>query len=471
MRALALAAALAAALPGAAAAQERPSDEEIFGAPAAPEPPKPEASPGPGAAGRPPPRVREAAEAEQPPPPARPDPLAIGGQFYLRSVLLAQEGAPPSRWALSAPSIVDGYLDARPNERVRGFVLARTFFDPTVDPNAPGPYGTPPRPQTQVVLDQLWINFDVEHAAFVTAGRQHVKWGVARFWNPTDYLHSVRRDPLAVFDARTGTSMVKVHVPWERRGWNFYGVALLEGDEAASQVGKVGGAGRAEIVLGSAELGLDAIARKGTDPRLGVDLSAGVGEVDLYAEAALRWGSLTPRYRLDVPGQLASFEAYQPGGFRPAVTAGASWSYKYSDQDTFSIGVEYAFDDNGYGDPGLYPALLLNGAFTPFYLGRHYAGAWFLLPKPGSWNDTTITLSTLGNLSDRSFVTRLDWQVLVLTYLRVEAYAAAHYGDKRGEFRLGLDVPAQDLGRGLVTPRVAVGAQVLDAGLALRVAL
>ncbi|BDG09185.1 hypothetical protein [Anaeromyxobacter paludicola] len=467
MRALALAAALAAAAPLAAAPQERPSDEEIFGAPAAPERPGPEATPTPGAQGRPPPpQTPQGAEAEQPPAPARPDPLAIGGQLYLRSVLLAQEGVPLSEWALSSPSIIDGYLDARPNDRVRGFVLARTFFDPTIDPSQPGPFGTPARAQTQVVLDQLWVNFDVSHRAFVTAGRQHVKWGVARFWNPTDYLHAVRRDPLALFDARTGTSMVKVHVPWEERGWNFYGVALLEGDEAANQAGKLGAGGRAEIVLGNAELGLDALVRKGMDPRFGLDLSAGVGEVDVYGEAALRWGSVRPLYRLAVPGELTSYQAWQPGGFRPAVTAGASWSYKYSDEDTFTVGGEYAFDDNGYAGPDLYPVLFVTGAFTPFYLGRHYAGAWFLLPKPGRWNDTTITLSTLANLSDRSFITRLDWQVLVLTYLRVEAYAAAHYGDKRGEFRLGVDIPAQG-----AVPHVSVAAQVFDAGLALRVAL
>ena len=46
---------------------------------------------------------------------------------------------------------------------------------------------------TSAVVDQLWVRFDVERAAFVTAGRQHVKWGVGHFWNPTDYLH--RRPP------------------------------------------------------------------------------------------------------------------------------------------------------------------------------------------------------------------------------------------------------------------------------------
>jgi len=64
------------------------------------------------------------------------------------------------------------------------------------------------------LLYQMWIRFDVLETVFVTAGKQHVRWGTGRFWQPTDYLHSLKRNPLDVFDARGGTSMVKLHVPW-----------------------------------------------------------------------------------------------------------------------------------------------------------------------------------------------------------------------------------------------------------------
>ena len=92
------------------------------------------------------------------------------------------------------------------------------------------------------------------------------------------------------------------------------------------------------------------------------------------------------------------------------------------------------------------------------------------LPSPGSWNDTTFTLSVLGNLSDRSFLARLDHSVLALTYLRVETFAAVHLGHRGGEFRLDLAVP--ELGSfftvpgGLVTQR-----PLIDLGIALRVSL
>jgi hypothetical protein len=505
-------AALALLLAGPAAAQDRPSEEQLFGAPAAPAaPPEPQPSrPTPQSSPRP-----EEAELfggtgspnALPPPPVgivpreKAETLQIGGQAYLRLATAWQQDVKPRDWALASPNLVDLYLDARPNDRVRAFVLGRMSYDPTLgtatsgllDASAiPGVTATPSA-NPRGALDQLWVNFDLGRRVFVTAGKQHVKWGVGRFWNPTDYLHPVKRNPLAVFDARVGTALVKVHVPWEARGWNLYGVAMLDDvageDRPAGRLGRVAGGGRAEVVLGTAELGLDALAQDGHRPRFGVDLSAGIWELDLYAEAALRHGVDTPRWReVDpaAPSVIDRFRREDPRGFTPQVVLGGGWTHNYSDEDAFTLGAEYFFDDSGYDDPHIYPVLLAvpvagqllgdpalasQQPFTPFYLGRHYAGVFAVLPKPGPWNDTTFTLSVLGNLSDRSFVARLDHSVLALTYLRVETFVAGHLGAKGGELRLGFDVPPQPLGGGVLTPRFALPAPVLEAGVALRVGL
>ena len=110
--------------------------------------------------------------------------------------------------------------------------------------------------------------------------------------------------------------------------------------------------------------------------------------------------------------------------------------------------------------------------FVPFFLGKHYAGLYVNLPRPGRWNDTSLTLSVIGNLSDRSFVARLDHSVLVLTYLSVETYVAGHFGPAGGEFRLALPaslagLAAQQAG-GTALPS---GAPLVDVGIALRVKL
>jgi hypothetical protein len=361
------------------------------------------------------------------------------------------------------------------------------------------------------VLDQLWINFDVERWAFVTVGRQHTKWGVGHFWNPTDYLHPVKRDPLATFDVRTGTSMVKVHVPWEAKGWNLYGVTVVEdvaGDpprkpdgtqDGVNRLGRLGAGGRAEVVLAGVEVGADALLQDGHRPRFGVDASGGLWDIDLYGEAALRTTVDTPRWR-EVPGEtnvLRRYERHDPVGWLPQVVLGATYAVKYSDEDSVTFGAEYFYDRSGYDSPRIYPGLLAvsslspapqaisvpGGAtpipnpyagqpnpFTPFYLGQHYGAVYVSLPKPGSWNNTNFTLSVLGNLSDKSFVARLDHNVLLLTYLRLETYVAGHGGTREGEFRLGFTVPPGTIGT-VPFPGFSTAPQVFEAGIALRVSL
>jgi hypothetical protein len=459
-----------------AAAQEtRPPEDDLFGAPAATGPT------GTGAADAAPERPPQMTGEKE-----HVDPLSIGGILYLRSFVAVSEGQAPADYALSLPAIVDGYLDARPNDRVRGFVLGRMFFDPaasasplasigsgtgTTGEGAPTTSSSP-----RMVLDQLWVKFDVEHTVFVTAGRQHVKWGAAHFWTPTDFLHSVPRNPLSIFDERTGTTMLKLHVPWEATGWNFYGVTAFDLDGPATTLGKVVAAGRAEVVLGAFELGVDVVKKPARKPRVGVDASAGVGPFDVYVESAVTTeesvryheggGGECPVFPL-AAGCTKSADPY----LKPVVAAGLTWSYKYSDEDSLTIGAEGFYNPLGY-DRDLYAGVtalsIATGEPLPPYYGRAYAGLYLMLPKPGSWNDTTITLSSLGNLDDRSFISRLDWMITVGTYVRLEAFVSVHYGQKGGEYRLGGSWTGSYLGQSI---SYTVPAPVAEAGLALQMAL
>jgi hypothetical protein len=475
--------ALALLLGPAAGAQERPREEDLFGAP----PPAGEKAPAPEPA-----RPGEAdllrpAPAGQAPPDAASrlaarlgqteDALKLGGLLYWRSNLYATEEGPPSQWKLDAPALLDLYLDARPNDRVRGFALARTFYDPTIAAGyrsfqytLTGSIAFPdePPPNPRAVLDQLWIRFDAGRTAFLTVGRQHVKWGVGRFWNPGDFLHPVRRDPLATFDERAGLTMVRVHLPWEARGWNLYAVAVLErlvnlpdpSPPTPNALGAVGGGGRAEVVLGTAELGLSGVAQRGMEPRLSFDVTTGLWELDLRAEVVWRGSPDLPRLVPGPPGWVPDPSQYPrllPGPRVDAV-GGVEWSWRYSDEDTLTVGAEYFFHEAGYENPRIYPVLILEGLYTPFYVGRHYGGLYLVLPRPGSWNLHTVTLSAIANFTDGSAIARLDWSYTLLTHLTLEAYAAGHLGKKGGEFRLGLEVPGV----------VSVPAPVVDLGIGLR---
>jgi len=519
-------------------AQERPSEAAMFAAPSAPvvepapAPVPPAPTPVPAPAPKPEPRdardqlnlgTPEAAprfSAEVAPE----DPLKIGGQIYLRAQSSALQGQNAANWTLSSPSLLDGYMDVRPNDRVRGFVLARTIFDPTLPATAStglsttaggsqGGFssggtsslssllGAQATRTPRVSLDQMWLRFDLKHVVFVTAGRQHVRWGTARFWTPTDFLHIQHRNPLDVFDARTGTTMVKLHVPWEARGWNFYAYGLTEGADATPTASAVAGAARAEVVWGASEMGLGALAQRGHKPKLAADVSAGIWDLDFYGEVALRFAQDIDRVgfnrgvdpstltlgTLPATGALdqAALAQYlgpavdmlypvAPGsGVKPQVTGGVSYSIQYADKDVFTLGAEYFYNGLGYSDTAVYPGLilphsqLLREPATFFYLGRHYAAVFATAPAPYSWDNTTFTISNLANLSDRSGITRLDYSLILLTHLRFEAFGAVHWGNNHGEFRFGTD--ALSLAGVPIVPSRNPG--LFDLGLGLRVSI
>src|SRR5690606_1806799 len=113
----------------------------------------------------------------------------------------------------------------------------------------------------------------------------------------------------------------------------------------------------------------------------------------------------------------------------PRLVLGAETELYYGDRDSVVVGAEYFFNEPGYDGVDLLPAAALAGGFTPLFFGRHYAGLYAVAIAPGTLEDSTIVLSQIGNLSDRSFLTRLDWNEQVLTYMRLTLFAAVHYGE------------------------------------------
>ncbi len=445
-------------LPASVRAQEAPGDAdaareaEMFGAPSTPdETPGEPAAPDPNLWGD---RAIDERLA------AANDPLQIGGRLYLRFTGSAQKDADPGDWTLGNPNLVDLYLDARPTRRLRAFVAGRLTHDTTIQTGDVDPLTGQAAEATEVRLDQIWLKFDLGLRAFVTLGKQRVKWGAARFWNPTDFLNADALDPLAIFDERLGVPLVEVHVPLQEIGGNLYFVGLPGG---ADTVDQVGGAARVEWLFATTEISASAAARKDQPLRLGADLSSALGPIDVKLEAAVQHGGTDVSRRWEGTFDPAALKIPtledRTDDWIPQVAAGFEYGLGYGDDDALYITGEYFFNDAGYDGADLYPWLLAADAsrqtgveipgvdfgrgrdFTPFYLGRHYAALGLLLPAPGTWNDTTFVLSGLGNLSDRSFLVRFDYQVRVLTRLSVYAFAGAHVGED-GEFRLAIDVPA-----------------------------
>ncbi len=119
-----------------------------------------------------------------------------------------------------------------------------------------------------------------------------IKWGATRLWNPNDFVNQRRKDPLALFDERTGVPLVKVHIPYETL--NFYLIGLLG---EASHLDEPGAAFRFEAAFGSAEIALSGIAGKGRKTAFGFDISTALGELDFTAEVSLSAERDTPASR------------------------------------------------------------------------------------------------------------------------------------------------------------------------------
>ena len=380
------------------------------------------------------------------------DKLDFGARLFLRTQYLAyDEGEYDEDFALSSPNLLDVYMDGRPNDRLRAYVNARLRYDPTV-----GNVSDDQRDKARVALDQLWLKFDVAQTVFVTAGKQRIKWGRGRFWNPTDFMNQTAIDPLAVIDERLGADLIKLHLPIESLAWNFYAIVDLQ---RVTYLDDLGAALRAELVLGPAETALTA-AVKGEGPlRLGLDVSSPLGPFDVYGEL-----SLTHPYRagivqrLEGPFDITARPPVVPipvdreDEWIPQAVIGLEHQVTYSDDDSVFYGVEYFFNDLGYADSSVYPLLLtppidahpLGTRFQPLYNGRHYVAAFVSLPAPGSWNDHSFSLSSINNLGrllegdggDSQFtgLLQLDYRVTVLTHLSVNASFTYFYGED-GEFR------------------------------------
>ena len=424
------------------------------------------------------------------------NPLQIGGKYYQRFLLSGQKGAGAGNAPISAPLQFDGFLDARPNDRIRAFVDARLYYDPTRDQysrstsgasegslqfssasTAPTSFSsttlTPNNPQ--VSLDQAWLKFDLDRTVFATIGKQHVKWGAARFWNPTDFLNVQKRDPLLPYDLRLGNMMAKFELPLEMSHANLYGVALFDNPQPASTLAQTGGALRAEKVWGPLEVGVEVVARGNTRPEYGLDASSSVGPFDLYLEAALLNQAPSPQYQVNsalTPGADLSTlvqEVPESGPFAQ-ISTGATHDFAWKENRQATVGVEYFYNQAGYSNANVYPALIFFGQYQPFYTGRHYAAIYMTAEGPDAENRTSYTLSNLGNLSDRSFISRLDFSWRVLTYLTFESYADVHYGSQGGEFNFALATPALEY-QGTAVPAINIPTTIFDLGIGLRMSL
>ena len=372
----------------------------------------------------------------------------LGGQLYSRYGLSITEGTPLSKAPFSSPTLTDMYLDARPNERLRGYIRGRLNYNFSYSEES-APTLFTPNSQSSVLLDQLWFKFDIAETLYITLGKQPLRWGSGRFWNPTDFVNHQTRDPFAFVDQRTGVGLLKVHFPIESLGWNLYGI--LNGDGVRSPE-EAGVALRAELLYGTTELALSAANQRGGPRQLGVDVSTGIWVLDFHLEVAAHnayresfiTSSSSPKTGFPLLGYDPLPVPEQRDEWLYQGVAGVELAVQYSDEDSAYMGAEYFYNQMGYDDPKLFTWLAMTGKLRALYLGAHYASVYLSLPNPGKLRNTSFTLSAMSNLSFESGLLRFDYRSRILTFLDFFA-GATFYAGETSDLRFALEVSPHDL--------------------------
>lgn len=331
----------------------------------------------------------------------------------------------------------------------------------------PGSLGTPPG--LEILVFELFADYVWQDQLFFRFGKHTIKWGTGYFFSPADVLNLTAVDAEDPTADREGPVSLRVQYPFGITG-NAYLYAILNADAEPLDVAI---APKVELAVGRGELGVAGYYQRTLAPRLVALYSASIGEVDVFGEGVLLYGSdrvfvrpsrdqsaadADPEDDLDIV--LDTFEV----GDALFAQATAGFRYLKEWEDTLSLAVigQYFFNGEGYADetPGLMPAaarLLANtgengliiddpeaqpeGYEDPPALafgdvtnwGRHYAGLTLSLSSILG-TDLGITAFGLVNMSDWSGIVTPAISYSFLDRFSVSASARFTFGGESDEF-------------------------------------
>ncbi|MBM4250653.1 MAG: hypothetical protein FJ146_01620 [Deltaproteobacteria bacterium] len=402
-------------------------DQEIFGAP--------EATPAEMVA----PRVVATSDGQKGMAQRLADTLQIGGRLEVRLDSVNREATRAADSELTRLKQADLYFDTRPNTNLRSFLRLR-LSEGGSNGGTPGVTSDGGLLNDVCVsgcvrsdIDEMWLKWDIAQKIFVTYGKQHVRWGSGRLWNPSDFTSIRVVDPLALFDRRLGVDMLRVHLPFERQGYNLYAVLLYPN---AKRVDQLSGALRGEFAFGGiGELALSLQTAAHAPLRAAIDLSVGLGPVDIHTETVVTKRHSQTLYK----GKISPATGELPTPYRDnekwfvQSLWGMDRTIKYSADDVITIGAEYFYNQFGYDQRDLELYSMVNGQSPGLYAGRRYLAIYMNLPNPGSLTDISFFLNSLSNLSDETHLVRLTSSIRIHKEADLQAYVSRCFGDY-GEF-------------------------------------
>ena len=248
-------------------------------------------------------------------------------------------------------------------------------------------------------LAEFYASVDFFRAVYLRIGNQLLAWGPSIIWTPVDFINLQKVNPLSPLDLRVGKPGIRVTVPLGPSNFFLFtdmsGTVTPTGSGGALEVNDpvqtVNLAGRWDVTVGGAELGISGYTGKSVQSKTGFDVSGRFLGFDVYGELAAA-----------VPTPSASFSWSTSAGFQKTLGELSYWS----------VSGELYYGSAGTSDTSTYPVLAAAQTFNPFYIGSLYAYA--AVTRTHLFVDGVSTsLGGFADFSDASFLARLSTMVHV----------------------------------------------------------
>ena len=238
-------------------------------------------------------------------------------------------------WGVSSAINSQLFFDARPDTRLRIYGKFDLAY----------PYDTD---NGFLSIKELFSDFSYKDKLFFRVGKQTINWGVGYFFSPADLLNLSEINPTDADAQLDGPLSVKMNMPMGVD--NLYGYVVIPDDQSDLDMTDLAYAVKYEKVIGGSEFGFGAYYRKDQPPSAMLTMSSGIGEVAIFGEAVVSYGS--------------DRKFWVVGGFEPVEnpddrlyfqgTVGARFSWMDDDSDLgVSFAGQYYYNGEGYGGDGV----------------------------------------------------------------------------------------------------------------------
>lgn len=328
-----------------------------------------------------------------------PDAVKVGGWLTMSPTmtvdadkiaeLFSGDASPTATMNLSA--IV--FVDARPSKDLRVFLKGQADY--------------PFSEISDFSVRELFADLTLADSLYVRAGKQTINWGVGRYFSPANVINLGNKDPEDPDAELVGPVAIQLHFP--SGADNYYAYAILQDMEEKKTIGI---AARGEWVLGNTEVSLGGVYRPDQPWAVTATASGALWSIDLYGEVALKGNDDRTFVARDPATPLGISTVSKADELELSATAGFSWSWS-NDASTINLSVngQYYWNGAGYADPSIFTdyaaairTLVSTGTLSAndLYLrGRQYGAATVGLSDIAN-TDLAVSLFWLGNIEDKS---------------------------------------------------------------------